>query len=185
MASLSLSLLGLMILNLSKFFDYYRNTEKVYQTNEKLFQFRFLTRLNPRLIPTIETFLVWSLIGLIFYLTAWFLFSFFGEAGHDAGVVHSFIFPRKSDRQRYELAILKRFGIRLAGLAMASLWFIFLFTKVVPACSVYFFEAFTYMQTPEIIGKAVVSVISLALYLYFIAPILRMVILKPRVFSDW
>lgn len=184
-AMLAVSIIALMAVNSFRLIDYYQNSAKSLGTDISLFQFDLLKRLDPRLLPTIQTFIVWSLIGLGFYLTVWFLFSVLGEAGHDAGVVHGFLFPKKTDRRMYELAILKRFGIRLLGICAALLWVILLFTTVLPACSVYFYLVFTQLQDPMVIGKAVVSVIALAIYLYLIAPALRMVVLKPRLFSDW
>lgn len=183
--SLGIALLTLMAANFFKLLDFYKNSARVVGFQESAFKFEFIKSLNPRLIPTIETFMIWSLIGLLFYLTIWFIFSVLGEAGHDAGVVHGFMFPEKNGRSHYALAILKRFSIRLVGMVASILWLIFLFNKVLPYCSVYFYQVFTYNQTFDTIWKAIVSLISLGMYFFILAPMLRMVVLKPRLFNNW
>lgn len=182
--NLTLGFFMLLAINGSKLFAYYTNKEQLIGTDTSLFSFGFLDSLDNRITATVVTFLFWALVGLIAYIIGSVAISMITDAGSGTKAFRNYVFPNEAVRRKFMLLSINHILLRIVGCIALVLWLVFIFTRILPICSVFFYSGLTYELNWTALSLAVLSVITLALYLYLLSPILRLIVLRPRVLGS-
>jgi len=167
-----LFLVTINIENIAKYFGIYINSNFGIPS----FVYEIQDFVNNTLLPVISTALVWAMIGLGVYVLIWIIMDSLSQVEDMRRVGHRFIFPSEDRRRLYEYTIIGHILIRAIACLLLILWIALLF-KVIPAASHAFFNQSFSLYSP-------LAVFAFGIYLYLVAPISRMIALRPRLFSS-
>lgn len=167
-----LFLVAINIENIAKYFGIYINSHFGIPS----FVYEVQDFVNDTLLPVISTALVWAMIGLGIYVFIWIIMDSLSQVEDMRRVGHRFIFPSAERRKLYEYTIVGHILIRAIACLCLILWIGLLF-RVIPSASHAFFNQSFSIYSP-------LAVVALSIYVYLVAPISRLIALRPRLFSS-
>ena len=142
----------------------------------------FQEKIHRDILPELATAMAWAAIGLAVYFLVWLIVDSSSRATQANRRLHRFIYPDKESRHTFMLTIFGQLAIRAASILMLIIWCV-LFFRLTPLFDDYFYVLGT-APTPGDIALCVCAAALYGLFVFAGAVICRLIVLKPRVFSD-
>ena len=132
--------------------------------------------INTKILPNVATAVVWAAIGLVLYLVAWVIVDSVSQANKANSLTHRFIYPSREKIHSFRFTLFGQLYIRALASILLIFWSFFLI-NVISTMAEYFYDSGWSLGI-------VLSVFYLSLYLFLSAPITRLIVLRPRVWTD-
>jgi hypothetical protein len=177
---LALGLIALIVLNVGRFTSWVTNSPGMPSVD---IIGKYLRRLDDFLDPRLIDFFVWVLAGIAVFLLFSVIIALFKTAGDEVSTIRYY----KSPVGRYHeiMVFLTKSAIRLFGFICVIFW-LNLFTKSInPILSDLFYESVTtFFKSTFVWFSVIFAVVTYSAYLYLLAIISRILVLRIRVFGN-
>lgn len=170
----------LVILEYGKIMQHYGMEVSAYDISERIVAIQ--GNLDANILPDLATMLVWAAIGLTLYLIAWLVIDSGGKAAQATSRAQRFIYPSKESKHVFMMTIFGQLILRGVGILALVVWGLGLF-KVISWASEHFYQM-AVLESVSNVTFGLAAIFVIAGYMFLAAAILRLIFLRPRVFSD-
>ena len=141
------------------------------------------TYLDERILPVFFTALAWGFVGFLVYVGFWILFDTIFRASDANPMHHHYVFSSEEQRHHFIVTMFGQIYLRVLAIALLIAWIVMLF-KVIPIFGIYFYTLVTDPTLDRTLLAGIGAIPLAGLYLFMMAPLTRLIFLRPRVFSD-